>query len=105
MIFETQFSQLPALCRSYRFSRAILPYVYTLRPHTPHKHYKVISMGGSSSPSAASALKSAYSGYDKAVTSLAITTHALANLHNVEVPIALTMSHALPMFMWHIELF
>ena len=65
----------------------------------------MISMGGSSSPSAASALKSAYSGYDKAVTSLAITTHALANLHNVEVPIALTVSHVLPMFMWHIDLF
>ena len=43
-------------------------------------------MGGSSSSSAASALKSAYSGYDKAVTSLAIATHTLATLHNVEVP-------------------
>jgi hypothetical protein len=47
-------------------------------------------MGGSSSPSAASALRSAYSGYDKAVTSLAVTTHAVANLLNVEVPIALS---------------
>jgi hypothetical protein len=42
-------------------------------------------MGSSSSSSAASALKSVYSGYDKAVTSLAIATYTLANLHNVEV--------------------
>ncbi len=43
-------------------------------------------MGSSSSSIAASALKSAYSGYDKAVTSLAIATHTVASLHNVEVP-------------------
>lgn len=46
---------------------------------------QVVSMGSSSSLSAASALKSAYSGYDKAVTSLALATYTLANLHNVEV--------------------
>ncbi len=47
-------------------------------------------MGGSSRSSVASALKSTNSGYDKAVTSLAIMTQALATLHNVEVPIALS---------------
>ncbi len=42
-------------------------------------------MGKCSGLSAASALKSVYSGYDKAVTSLAIASHALSSLHGVQV--------------------
>ena len=42
-------------------------------------------MGNSSGLVAASALKSVYSGYDKAVTSLALATHTLAAVSNVQV--------------------